>query len=75
MGGEESRWMEGKYHRFRNKGFHFSLDPTAKVFMVDFSSGCSVCAPVAVVTVLFMKKQNTVIQVILRYCKGLIFFF
>lgn len=49
------------------------MDPTAKVFMVDFSSSCAVCALVAMVTILYMKKQNTVIQVILRYCKGLIF--
>lgn len=65
-GGEETTWMEGKCPRFRNKGFHFSLDPTAQVFMVDFSSSCSACALVAMVTILYRKKQNTV-----RYCKGL----
>lgn len=33
--------MEGKCNRFRNKESHFSLDPTAKVFMVDLFCVCS----------------------------------
>lgn len=56
-GVEETTWMARKCHRFRNKGFHFSLHPTAKVLMVNFSSCCSVCALVAVVPILYMKKQ------------------
>lgn len=57
-GVEETTWMERKCHRFRKKGFHFSLDPTAKVFMVDFSSSCSVCALVAMVPILYMKNPK-----------------
>lgn len=43
--------------------------------MVDFSASCSVWALVAMVTILYLKKQNIVIQVILGYWKRLIFFF
>lgn len=49
MGNKED---EGKHHTF--KAFHFNLGPTAWNLMVDFSASCSVCALIAMVTILYL---------------------
>lgn len=45
---------EGKHHTFRIKASHFNLGPTALNLMVDFSASCSVCALIAMVTILYV---------------------
>lgn len=56
-----------KHHTFRIKAFHFSLGPAAQNLVVDFSASCSVCALIAMVTILYLKKYVVVIWVILGY--------
>lgn len=72
-GGEEATGMGGKCRGSGRKAFHFSGDPPEKDFGVDFNSSRSVCALGAMVTILYLKNQNIVIQVILGYWKRLIF--
>lgn len=67
VGGEETTWRGN----VTDSGIKNPISAWILLLRCSWLT-CSVCALVAMVTILYMKNQNTVIQVILRYCKGVI---